>query len=83
MINILEGLRVSDDDNSDAHLCKGWDKPHYISANHGNYPDNSCYECEADSSDDENCADDTCCHVYLEKIYTSRNKTEGDGLWDD
>jgi hypothetical protein len=32
----LEG--ESDDDSSDALVCKGLDKPNYISADHGYYP---------------------------------------------
>jgi hypothetical protein len=42
---------ASDDDNSDALVCEGWDEPNYISADHGYYPDLFCYQC--DSSSDE------------------------------
>jgi hypothetical protein len=61
------------DHGLDAYVCEGWDEPNYISADHDHYPDNSCYECDSDNSDEESCVDEPCCPVYLEKFH--KNKT--------
>jgi hypothetical protein len=47
---LLEG--ASDDHDSDAIVCAGWDEPKNISADHDYYPDVSQYQCDYFSDED-------------------------------
>jgi hypothetical protein len=39
-------------DGSDAYVCKGWDEPNYISANHAYYPDLSEWQSDVEPPSD-------------------------------
>jgi hypothetical protein len=73
---------ASDDDDSDALVCEGWNEQNYISADRGYYPDLSRYQLYPESSYEETSRSDSY-EEYCESVSGFEEKARLDRLHGD